>query len=436
MEIAAPSISLNGHYDTENKNNLEWIEPFLLAVHNSNIIHIELQEETTVDQFVLNKHAGIMRAAPNIHSEFPPVLSFRNFEHMEKFLETLQCNNNWSSKNKLRIMFGMPVISNADNNHAQLKEIVHKIVSSPNRDLYQISFVQGWDMYNNSDTYAESYADTLKELGNKNCYFYLCNTSILRQFEQALPGCNPVYYAIYPTRLTNLPVSQTHPKYFNQDARFKNKYRTRKIMCLNNTNKPHREDIVTMLSSYNEKDQYVTLRTNNIFLKHEDILGPLPGGTHGHQFLAKSQDCPPLKYMTDVYTYIATETYHESLTLQALKHELNIQDCPVDGFSEWWTEKTFKGIYYELPFMIAGVAGSLKGLKGLGFETFPEWFDESYDNMDLWDDKKHIIEKNISNIMSKSHTELHDLYYSVSVQNKLKHNKDLFWHLIDKDPFK
>lgn len=435
MEIVPPSISFKGHYDTLNENNTDWLDLLLLSVQKNNVIHVELQEETTVDQFVLLPHTGVMRGAPNIHSEYPPVISFTNFEEMEQNVERLQNHEHWSSKNKLRIMFGMPVISSADNNHAHLKEIVNKITSSPNNHLYQISFVQGWDMYNNSSKYAEAYAHTLKEMDNNDCYFYLCNTAILRQFEQTLPGCHPVYYTIYPTRLKNLPVSQTHPQYFNQDTRFKNKHRTRKVICLNNTDKPHREHVVNVLKSYPDNDQYVTLRTHDIVLKHEKTLGIMPGGAHGHHFLSQTQDCPPLKYMTDAYTYIATETYHESNTLLGLRDEIGINDLPVDGFSEWWTEKTFKGIYYELPFMIVGVANCLKGLKELGFKTFPEWFDESYDSIDMWEDKKHIIEKNIDNIMSKSHIELYDLYYSVQTQNKLKHNKELFLHFINTDPF-
>ena len=84
---------------------------------------------------------------------------------------------------------------------------------------------------------------------------------------------------------------------------------------------------------------------------------------------------------------------------------------------------------------MVGPPGNLEYMRAWGFMTFDEWFDESYDSIDMWEDKKHIIEKNIDNIMSKSHIELYDLYYSVSVQNKLKHNKELFLHFINTDPF-
>lgn len=43
------------------------------------------------------------------------------------------------------------------------------------------------------------------------------------------------------------------------------------------------------------------------------------------------------------------------------------------------TEKIFKPLAYGMPFMVIGNRGSLQRLRDLGFQTFPEWFDESYD---------------------------------------------------------
>jgi hypothetical protein len=43
------------------------------------------------------------------------------------------------------------------------------------------------------------------------------------------------------------------------------------------------------------------------------------------------------------------------------------------------TEKTFKAIALEMPFVLVAPAGSLAYLREYGFETFDEIFDESYD---------------------------------------------------------
>lgn len=44
------------------------------------------------------------------------------------------------------------------------------------------------------------------------------------------------------------------------------------------------------------------------------------------------------------------------------------------------TEKTFKPIMYGHPFILATHPGALERLRQLGFETYPDWFNENYDN--------------------------------------------------------
>lgn len=443
MKVQLPVGNHSGHYE----NYYQKLQPLpgqmIDKVIQHGYVHVELRAETNVDQFVLVPHTGILRAMPNAFSAYPTILSYKTFEHMEEDIDHLLLINQWDNTTKFRIAFGMPVLSIADNNHTELKLIVNKIINSRHKNLLQISFVQGWDMYNNSSNYAEAYVDTLSEMDADDCYFYLCNIEIIRQFQQAIPMCHAQYYSIYPTRISAVGVTETHPKFFNQDSRYINRRRTRKTMCLNNANKPHREAIVDTLNIYDPMNQYTSMRSNDQYLKPETILGVQPGGVHGHNFLAHYQDCPPLKYMTDTYTYIATETYESKENLRGLTHQIALElgqeasqhDMPIDDFSGWWTEKTFKALYYELPFMVVGVPGTLSGLKSLGFKTFPEFFDESYDSIDSTEERSKVYNYNIENIMTKTHVALHDLYYSESVQNKLKHNKELFLHLIDADPF-
>ena len=44
------------------------------------------------------------------------------------------------------------------------------------------------------------------------------------------------------------------------------------------------------------------------------------------------------------------------------------------------SEKTYKPIFAQQPFLILGNTGTLKYLKSIGFKTFDKWFDESYDD--------------------------------------------------------
>lgn len=49
------------------------------------------------------------------------------------------------------------------------------------------------------------------------------------------------------------------------------------------------------------------------------------------------------------------------------------------GFSLRLTEKTYKPIAHGHPFIVIGTNGVLRYLKSIGYQTFPEIFDESYD---------------------------------------------------------
>jgi len=46
------------------------------------------------------------------------------------------------------------------------------------------------------------------------------------------------------------------------------------------------------------------------------------------------------------------------------------------------TEKTFKGFMTKRPMIITGARHSLQMLRNLGFKTWGDWWDESYDSME------------------------------------------------------
>lgn len=65
---------------------------------------------------------------------------------------------------------------------------------------------------------------------------------------------------------------------------------------------------------------------------------------------------------------------HLSTFVNVITETLTIKDVV------FITEKTYKSIYVCQPFIIVGNAYSLKKLKELGFKTFSNWWDESYDD--------------------------------------------------------
>lgn len=84
------------------------------------------------------------------------------------------------------------------------------------------------------------------------------------------------------------------------------------------------------------------------------------------------------------------------------------------------TEKTFKPIAYQHPFMVIGASGLLSYLHGQGFETFDSVFDESYDLTADLEQKLHIIKRNIDSYQKQPVDKI--------TQQRLEHNQQLFYN--------
>jgi len=95
-------------------------------------------------------------------------------------------------------------------------------------------------------------------------------------------------------------------------------------------------------------------------------------------------------------------------------------DLPNDvGFL---TEKTFKPLMYGHPFILVTHAGALERLRRLGFETYPDWFDEEYD--DIGDSEKRM--KAISRTILKACTQELDINL---IKDKLEYNRQHFFSI-------
>ena len=105
----------------------------------------------------------------------------------------------------------------------------------------------------------------------------------------------------------------------------------------------------------------------------------------------------------------------------SLVSETLFQDDPDALFL---SEKIYKPIAYRHPFMVVGSMGTLRHLRYLGYQTFPEMFDESYDQE--YDIRKRfdLIVKNLERWKQLSHDEKVAKYNSI--REKLKHNFDIF----------
>jgi hypothetical protein len=85
----------------------------------------------------------------------------------------------------------------------------------------------------------------------------------------------------------------------------------------------------------------------------------------------------------------------------------------------WTTEKSFKPLAFYHPFVVLSAPGHLDKIKSLGFETFDNIFDESYDTIVDVNDRCQLIVDNISAIDIGE--------YDNETWRRLQHNHDHFF---------
>jgi hypothetical protein len=121
------------------------------------------------------------------------------------------------------------------------------------------------------------------------------------------------------------------------------------------------------------------------------------------------------EWYNDTYFTLAVETAVNS-QLDPLVRTDDMSPCEL-----FVTEKTFKPIAFQHPFMICGMPHTLKFLRENGFETFNHIFDESYDNVMFFEDRLDIIYNNIQNFDTNK-------YLDPLTKEKIKHNYNQFYN--------
>lgn len=89
------------------------------------------------------------------------------------------------------------------------------------------------------------------------------------------------------------------------------------------------------------------------------------------------------------------------------------------------TEKIFKPIVAQRPFMLAAAPGNLAYLKSYGFKTFDRWIDESYDTIQDPDLRLQAIVDQTQRLCAMSDSELHQMHQEM--QPVLEHNFNHLW---------
>jgi hypothetical protein len=100
-----------------------------------------------------------------------------------------------------------------------------------------------------------------------------------------------------------------------------------------------------------------------------------------------------------------------------------VTETSIDDNLCFISEKPIRPMIYFHPFIVLGNPNTLKRLKELGFETFPEFFDESYDTVMDSKIRKKMVTESVVALCKKPIEEIHSMY--ISVIPKLIHNRNL-----------
>ena len=87
------------------------------------------------------------------------------------------------------------------------------------------------------------------------------------------------------------------------------------------------------------------------------------------------------------------------------------------------SEKTYKALICQ-PFIHLGSYGVLKYMRSMGYKTFPELFDESYDDIINHTDRLLAVVDSIEKVCKMDDTEFHNIYCE-SIIPKVIHNREL-----------
>ena len=79
-----------------------------------------------------------------------------------------------------------------------------------------------------------------------------------------------------------------------------------------------------------------------------------------------------------------------------------------DKISAYFTEKFTKPLYYGQPFILIGFKNSLKFLKEMGFKTYDDIFDESYDELETWEERTRAVWKEIERVLTLPDKEFYE----------------------------
>ena len=206
------------------------------------------------------------------------------------------------------------------------------------------------------------------------------------------------------------------------------------FLSWNRRYRPHRIRMITLLEKNNLVDRsYISFPKNDIEtptttfkqlanILYKGTLFPHHGSvsiTHDHINSLDNKLPLVLDGEEDIVQMCSDEhnvnRHYYQNSLVSLITETNYDNLEVT-----LTEKSFKPLKEKHPFIIVGVAGCLQGLRDLGYKTFGDFWDESYDTITDSFDRMRKLDEILQEIGSWEHNKI--LEFKRQVKPILEHN--------------
>ena len=189
--------------------------------------------------------------------------------------------------------------------------------------------------------------------------------------------------------------------------RDREKLPSKKFICLNGTHNKSREYIINKLEKY-RNDGYLSDLSRGVKLDKISI-DKLTG-----------------EYRNDEPSVFRLEDFHKDSYFSIVNEagggwEANNNDKILSFFSE----KITKPLYYGHPFILIGWKNSLKFLKEMGFKTYDDIFDESYDELETWEERTKHVYHQVERLLKLSKKELKKIFEKV--QDNVIYNQNRFF---------
>ena len=189
--------------------------------------------------------------------------------------------------------------------------------------------------------------------------------------------------------------------------------RPKKFVCFNRIPKAQRAYIVNRLLELDiVKNNIVTFQLDKDPCKAQKMLKHYEDCYNYKNLDALKKNIPLVYDYDNIFTVNPTHVHinaHKE-TYFNLVNETEFYEQPSTMF---FSEKTFKPIICMQPFVLAGAPNSLKQLKGLGFKTFSDFIDESYDEPVDSTERLERVVRTMQYINSKSFQELSEMLYQM-----------------------